>query len=328
MGEWSKGRQRLLRFGYLAAWCGAIVAFPGLIVAETPPAPMPSARSAPEVRPTAGPAADVRVAIAPPAPPPRGGGPVGGETPGGAPPPRASPPPTGWWKPPVVLSWQWQLTTPVDLSVGAQMYDIDLYSNDATVVAALHALGRRVVCYFSAGTWEPNRPDSGNFPAAVLGSSYRGYPQEKWLDIRRLDVLGPIMQARMDVAKQRGCDGVEPDNVDGYANNTGFPLLAQDQLAYNRWLAQQAHARGLSVGLKNDGGQVGDLVGAFDWSLVEQCYNYNECELYLPFVRAAKPVFVVSYTVDQGQFCAKVNALNFNGLYKRVALDAFRIPCR
>lgn len=42
------------------------------------------------------------------------------------------------------------------------------------------------------------------------------------------------MQARLDLAVQKGCDGVEPDNVDGYQNNSGFPLTAQDQLAYNR----------------------------------------------------------------------------------------------
>jgi hypothetical protein len=67
-----------------------------------------------------------------------------------------------------------------------------------------------------------------------------------------LDSLGPILFARLDLAVAKGCDGVEPDNVDGYANNTNFPLTVQDQLQFNIWLANEAHARGLSIGLKND----------------------------------------------------------------------------
>lgn len=233
------------------------------------------------------------------------------------------------WSPAQYTSWQWQLTTPVDLSVNTQMYDIDLFDNDASVVGTLHSQGHRAVCYLSAGTWEPNRPDANRFPAPVLGNSFGGaFASERWLDIRRLDILAPIMAARMDLCRQKGFDAVEADNVDGFTNKTGFSLTAADQLAYNLWLAQQAHLRGLSIGLKNDSNQVTDLVGAFDWSLVESCFGQNECTKYSPFITAGKAVFVVEYTLDQGQFCAQINALNFNGIYKNLRLDAFRLPCR
>ena len=69
-----------------------------------------------------------------------------------------------------------------------------------------------------------------------------------------------IMQARLDLAVQKRCDGVEPDNVDGYANDTGFDLSSLDQLTYNQWLASEAHTRNLSIGLKNDLDQVPALV--------------------------------------------------------------------
>src|SRR5262249_7524684 len=151
-----------------------------------------------------------------------------------------------------------------------------LFDNDASVVAALHTRGRHAVCYISAGTWENWRPDASLFPASVKGAT-NGWPGERWLDIRRLDVLGPIMDARMDHCKAKGFDAVEPDNVDGYANTSGFPLTYQDQLRYNQYLATSAHARGLSVGLKNDLGQVQDLLPYFDWALNEQCFEYNEC---------------------------------------------------
>jgi len=152
--------------------------------------------------------------------------------------------------------------------------------------------GRIVICYFSAGTWESYRPDTDEFPPAVKGNSLDPpFDDERWLDIRRLDILGPIMGRRLDLARSKGCDGVDPDNVDGYTNNTGFPLTYAQQIAYNTFIANAAHARGLSVGLKNDLDQVPDLVGVFDWALNEQCFQFNECALLAPFINAGKAVF-------------------------------------
>lgn len=226
-----------------------------------------------------------------------------------------------WWRPPLRASWQWQLTTPVDLSVDAHVYDIDLFDNDAEVVASLHARGRKVLCYMSAGTFEDWRPDAGRFPSAVLGSA-NGWPGERWLDIRRLDVLRPIMEARMDLCKAKGFDGVEPDNVDGYANSTGFPITYQDQIAFNTFLADAAHARGLAVGLKNDLDQVRDLVGLFDFALVEQCFKYEECDALKPFIQAGKPVFAVEYELPVDRFCSQARALGFNAIKKSPGLGA------
>src|SRR5258705_316926 len=81
---------------------------------------------------------------------------------------------------------------------------------------------------------------------------------------------------------------IEPDNVDGYANSSGFPLSAKDQLAYNRWLAEAAHARGLSIALKNDLDQVAALAPYFDWALNEECFQYKECGSLAPFTTAGK----------------------------------------
>ena len=235
--------------------------------------------------------------------------------------------PLSVWQPALNTSWQWQLTTPVDQSVNAEVYDIDMFDNSASVVAALHARGRKVICYLSAGTWENWRPDASKFPSSVLGKS-NGWPGEKWLDIRRLDILGPIMEARLDLCQAKGFDGVEPDNIDGYTNRSGFPLLYQDQLSYNIFLANAAHARGLSVGLKNDLEQVHDLLPYFDWALAEQCFQYKECSLLLPFVNAGKAVFEVEYKLATTQFCATANAMNFNALKKKLSLNAYRTPCR
>src|SRR3972149_750836 len=82
----------------------------------------------------------------------------------------------------------------------------------------------------------------------------------------------PIMRERFDLCRDKGFDGIEPDNMDGYTNDTGFPLTYEDQLRYNLWLAQEAHARGLSIGLKNDPDQGTDLVHDFAWALSEDCF--------------------------------------------------------
>jgi len=215
----------------------------------------------------------------------------------------------------------------VDQTVNASVFDIDLFDNSASVVASLHAKGRKVICYISAGTYENWRPDASQFPASVRGSS-NGWPGEQWLDIRRLDVLGPIMQARLDLCKAKGFDAVEPDNIDGYTNKTGFPLSSVDQLAYNRFLATAAHARGLSIGLKNDIDQAQDLAGNFDWALNEQCFQYNECSTLMPFIRVGKAVFNTEYKLTTDKFCSQANSMNFNSIRKKLSLDAYRETCR
>lgn len=238
-----------------------------------------------------------------------------------------SPPAANIWKPAPGLSWQWQLTGTIDTTVDAAMFDIDLFDAPASTVATLHASGRKVVCYTSAGSFEDWRPDAAQFPSAVKGNALDGWPGEAWLDIRQLDLLMPIIGARMDLCRSKGFDGIELDNVDGYSNDTGFPLTAADQLRYNRALADAAHARGLSVGLKNDLDQVTDLVSAFDWALDEECFQYSECNLLVPFVQAGKAVFNVEYSLPPATVCPEAKALDFSTLIKDLNLDAQRQAC-
>lgn len=223
------------------------------------------------------------------------------------------------WRPTPGTTWQWQLAGTIDTSFDVDMYDIDLFDTPQAVIDALHADGRVVICYFSAGSYEDWRPDADDFPDYVLGDPLDDWDGEWWLDIRQLDVLGPIMAARLALADEKGCDGVEPDNVDGYHNDTGFLLTAADQLAYNLWLAETAHAMGLSIGLKNDLDQIEDLVEAFDWALNEQCFQYDECDLLLPFIAADKAVFGVEYREEGGdpdEYCPVAIEMGFSWLTK------------
>jgi hypothetical protein len=233
----------------------------------------------------------------------------------------------GYWTPPVNATWQWQLSVPVDQTVDASVYDIDLFENEASVVASLHAQGRHVICYMDAGTWEGWRPDASKFPASVLGKADPGWTEEKWLDIRQLSIIEPLMEARFKLCKEKGFDGIEADNVDGWQNNTGFPITAAEQLAYDEWLANTAHSLGLSIALKSDTQQIPELEPYYDYSVDEECVEYSECSLLEPFVKAGKPVFEVEYAKTPSQFCAETNALGLMAMQKGKELEAWNAPC-
>ena len=235
-----------------------------------------------------------------------------------------------WWRPSGKVSWDWQLTEPFDLERHIDMIDLDLFETSADSVAGLKSRGIKTVCYLNAGAWEDWREDAKNFPPSVLGNAYDNWPGERWLDIRRIEKLAPLIGRRMDLCKAKGFDGVEPDNIDGYDNETGFPLDGADQLRFNLWLASQAHKRGLSIGLKNDADQVSELAGDFDWALTEDCFAEEWCERMLPFVRMGKAVFAAEYTdmdMTPGKFCATAASLGINAILKTRELDAWWKPC-
>jgi hypothetical protein len=236
-----------------------------------------------------------------------------------------------YWTPAPSTTWQWQLTgLPVDLTIQADAYDLDLFDTAPETVAALHAAGKKVICYISAGSWEDWRPDAAAFPQEVIGTKYQGWPGERWLDIRRIDLLGPIMAARLTLCHEKGFDAVEPDNIDGYSNNTGFAISYEEQLRYNRWLAVEAHSVGLSIGLKNDPEQAADLVADFDWSLTEDCYDQGWCDSLAPFLAAGKAVLAAEYTdtsVDFEEACARLEPAGFSLIQKDRDLSAWREAC-
>ncbi len=243
----------------------------------------------------------------------------------------ASPVPAGsYWHPAPGDSFQLQFSGELDLSLQADVYDIDMFDSDPAIVAELHARGSRVVCYISVGAWEDWRPDSDQFPVEVIGNDYEGWPGEKWLDIRQIDTLAPILRARLDLCSAKGFDGVEPDNVEVYDNDSGFPITYADQLAFANWLANEAHARGLAIGLKNTPDMAADALPYFDFSVLEDCYAYGWCADLHAFIEAGKPVFAIEYT-DMGVYfeaaCAEAKSLGLTMLLKHRNLDAYRRAC-
>jgi len=238
---------------------------------------------------------------------------------------------TTWWYPTAGLTWQWQIgDNDIDTSIEADVYDIDLYVDQA-IIDELHAKGRKVICYMSVGSWEDWRPDKDKFPAEVLGKDYEGWHGEKWLDIRQMDKLAPIMLARLDLCKAKGFDAVEPDNMEIHTNDTGFPITYDDQLKYALWLADESHKRGLAIGQKNAPDQVKDLLEHFDFAITEDAFYYDWAEDMKPFIEAGKPVFAAEYTDlggDFESFCRKSKELRFNTILKHRGLDAWIQTCK
>ncbi|MCP3138338.1 endo alpha-1,4 polygalactosaminidase [Pyxidicoccus xibeiensis] len=213
--------------------------------------------------------------------------------------------PTGWWRPTPAqpIHWHWQLSQdfvfPRDVLPHKKVYDLDGELTSAETVAQLHALGPDVIviCYFDAGVYEDYRSDKARFPASVIGNADEGWDGSYWLDIRQMDILLPIMRDRMlHWCKNKGFDAVEPDETEVWSNDSGFPITKAQNNAYNKAIADMAHSLGLSVGLKGNNTEAPELVDHFDWALTEQCWQYDECELFKDsFIAKGKAVFSVEY---------------------------------
>jgi hypothetical protein len=226
----------------------------------------------------------------------------GGNDTSNAPLPTLTPQPPGRWQPGPGTKWQIILESPIDLAsdatnttpADAPIWDIDLFTNSNETIKTLQRLGKKVICYFSAGSYEPNRPDSNQFKPEDLGKELQGWPGEKWLNLNSPNVR-KIMTNRITFAQQKGCDGVDPDNVDAYDNENGLGLTANDSIAFMGFLSTAAHKAGMSIGLKNAAAILPNVVMNMEWSVNEQCVQYGECSKYAPMIQNGKPVFHIEY---------------------------------
>jgi len=204
------------------------------------------------------------------------------------------------WRPRVGASWQIVLKYPIDLSSeddinpDVDIYDLDLFDNDAEIFSTLQDAGKHVICYFSAGSWEDWRDDKDDWDEKDLGKELDGWPDERWADLGS-DSVRNVMKERIKLASEKGCDAIDPDNVDGYQNDNGLGLTAQDSVDFMRFLSEEAGKYNMSIGLKNAGIIIDDVIDFIDFSVNEQCVEYSECETFAAFIDAEKPVFHIEY---------------------------------
>lgn len=82
-----------------------------------------------------------------------------------------------WYQPAVFATWHWQLSGAVNTGYKVDMYDIDLFDSPVFLIQQLQSKNIKVICYFSAGSYEEWRSDAGEFNASDLGNNLDGL---KW----------------------------------------------------------------------------------------------------------------------------------------------------
>ncbi|KND88889.1 hypothetical protein TOPH_06401 [Tolypocladium ophioglossoides CBS 100239] len=242
------------------------------------------------------------------------------------------------WRPKAGVSWQIILRNPVDLSTalspGVDVFDLDMYENSAATLATLRDSGKRVICYFSAGSYEDWRADKGEFQDSDLGKPLRGWPGERWLRLSS-DNVRRIMTERIKYAAGKGCDAVDPDNVDGYQNDNGLGLTDDDSISFMTFLHGEAAKYNMSIGLKNAGDIIPNVINITDFSVNEQCVQHSECPTFAAYITAGKPVFNIEYpdsapniAVNTVQdICTAKGVAGFSTVMKKMELDGWVEYC-
>ncbi|KAF2439423.1 glycoside hydrolase family 114 protein [Karstenula rhodostoma CBS 690.94] len=254
-----------------------------------------------------------------------------------------------YWTPPMKSNIQFILTGIPDVDdnyirPNTGIYEIDMFWTPAETISKMKELGQRTICYFSAATAETWRSDYKDFDNKDLGLELPDWPGERYLDIRRANVL-KVIKKRIDLAASKGCDAIEPDNVDVYSNDNGFTpaILPSDTITYLSQISAHARSKGMSVGIKNCIEILGDIFDDVDFAISEECVQYRNCTVYANFTTAprpsaiAKPVFeveYVNYTYSGGWSedgvalqPAAIRTSNINTVIKTLALDGFAMYC-
>lgn len=87
-----------------------------------------------------------------------------------------------------------------------------------------------------------------------------------------------------------------------------------------RFLAQEAASYGMMTGLKNAGAIIDDVIDYVQFSVNEQCQQYDECEEFTAFPNASKPVFHIEYPAGDGD--TQLKTFSTNTISKYCNIDA------
>ncbi|KAF2874984.1 glycoside hydrolase superfamily [Massariosphaeria phaeospora] len=214
----------------------------------------------------------------------------------------------------------------------APVWDIDLFDSDTATIRALKSAGKIVICYFSAGTVEDWRDDVRQFPTADVGKVLPEWPNEKWIRTGSTAIRN-IMQARIKLAADKGCDAIDPDNTGCIQNDNGLNLKNTDAIEYMRWMQGIAAGHNMKIGLKNSLDILDALTPIMDFAVNEQCAQLSECQAYDRFLATNKPVFHIEYPIPlnpsqaNSTYCIGPGTAGMSTVLKNMNLDGFTIYC-
>ena len=144
-----------------------------------------------------------------------------------------------------------------------------------------------------------------------------------------LDVLAPLLRARFASCRAEGLRRRRARQRRRLRERQRLPAERRRPAALQP-LGRRApsHAQRLAVALKNDLDQARRARSRASTSRVlEQCFQYRECALARPFLRAGKGVYDAEYALPRAAFCAPARRLGVNAIRKQTSLGAWREPC-
>jgi hypothetical protein len=290
---------------------------------SNPQPPVPAPTPAPSPTPTPAPTPPPTV-TPPPTPVPM---PQPVPIPAPAPMPGIKLPPSG------VVSWDWQIGAGSDSNVtiptGVKLLDLDGFNISANKVNQLNSQGIYTVCYLDVGSFEPGRPDSSQYPAYLKLQQDPNWPGEYFLDVTDVfkpgSVLATLLTNRFKMCKDKGFSAIEPDNLQNDENVTGGRVTVQQQIDFNGWVADQAHAQGLAVFQKNGPDKIllkdrtgKMMVEKFDGILNEECQQFSECTPLSEYTKRGKLALNTEYSTTLN--CALSASLKINSIKRDLGL--------
>ncbi|KAK3985219.1 glycoside hydrolase superfamily [Cladorrhinum sp. PSN332] len=240
--------------------------------------------------------------------------------------------------------WQIQIQSPMKTSgdlipSDALVWDIDLYSaaKNPDTISHIHSQvpGAIIMCYFNAGLVQNSDCDFDSVwsNSGLISTVHPDFPDERFIDVRKQKAV-ELIQKRISLANEIGCDAVDPDNIDTYVydededNATTFNLQRSDLVRFVKALAGFAHglktAQGntMLIGQKNAPELTSDVSSVLDFAVLENCSGRNEpdtttpfCNTFqAPYVGAGKPVSNIEYPPSiKTNGCSKVGDDDYKG---------------
>ncbi|OUM60833.1 glycoside hydrolase family 114 protein [Piromyces sp. E2] len=209
----------------------------------------------------------------------------------------------------------------------AQVIVVDLHGTKDSQMEKYKKHGKKVICYFSGGSYEHFRPDKEKMKdvsgLVLYDEKLHGW-DEYYLDIRKSG-LKSIIENRIKEAKKKHCDGIEVDNLDVCSNVKHTHLSASDCAEYAKWLAETAHSYDISIGLKNSKYIADKVAKYYDFAINESCFTHGKyCHKYKEFfLNDNKAVFSIQYNnylEDRGGksgLCKDINGLPISMIVKK-----------
>ncbi|MCM4077997.1 endo alpha-1,4 polygalactosaminidase [Paractinoplanes hotanensis] len=207
---------------------------------------------------------------------------------------------SGWTAPPANATFDYQIGSPYTPPAG-----VTVVSRDYTAAAAP---GIYNICYINAfqtqgagggeasqGWWESKglvlKDRNGN---PVEDEDWGEYLLDFSTAAKRT-ALARAVGGFMDKCAGKGFKAVELDNLDSFSRSNGL-LKQADAITYAKLLADAAHGRGLATGQKNfvELSAANIRTIGFDFAVVEQCGEYDECDVVT--ARYGDRVIVIEYS--------------------------------